>query len=49
MSGLSIKKVLISDAVDPVAVNLLKEKNICVDLKTGLSKAQLIETIQVLI
>lgn len=47
MAGLQIKKVLISDAVDEAAVNLLKEKGIHVDLQTALSRAQLLDKIKV--
>lgn len=42
---MKITKVLISDAVDPVAVNLLKEAGITADLRTGLTKPQLLEAI----
>jgi D-3-phosphoglycerate dehydrogenase len=46
MSSFKISRVLISDAVDPSAIEILKERNISVDLKTNLSKEQLIDTIR---
>jgi D-3-phosphoglycerate dehydrogenase len=46
MSSFKISRVLISDAVDPSAIAILKERNIYVDLKTNLSKEQLIDTIR---
>ena len=45
--ALEIKNVLISDSVASVAVDLLKEKGINVDLKTSLSKEQLLDEIKV--
>jgi hypothetical protein len=47
MSSFKISRVLISDAVDPSAIAILKERNIDVDLKTNLSKEQLVDTIRV--
>ena len=44
-----LKRVLISDAVDQSAVDILKQKNIETDIKTGLPKDQLIQTIRVCI
>ncbi|KAI1299391.1 D-3-phosphoglycerate dehydrogenase [Halotydeus destructor] len=46
MAAIAISRVLISDAVDPVAIDLLKEKNIQVDIKTNLTKEQLITEIK---
>lgn len=46
MSAFNLKKVLISDAVDQSAVDILKQKNIQTDIKTGLPKEQLIEIIR---
>lgn len=44
---LSIKKVLISDKVDTSCQDVLKQNNIHVDYKPGLSKEELIEIIKV--
>lgn len=47
MSSISIRRVLISDAIDQIAIDVLKAKNIQVDLKTNLSKDQLLDAIKV--
>lgn len=47
MAGLEIRKVLISDPVDPSAVDLLKARNIEADLKTNLSKDELLSILRV--
>lgn len=44
---IEIKKVLISDSVDAEAINILRERNIECDLKTGLKKEELISIIKV--
>lgn len=42
-----LEKVLVADQIDLAAVELLRRKNITVDIKTGLSEAQLIQVIHV--
>ena len=42
---MDIQRVLIADALDTVAIKILEAKNIQVDIKTGLSEAQLIQDI----
>jgi len=46
MTSFSLNKVLISDSVDPSAIDILRQRNVSTDVKTGLSKEQLIETIR---
>ena len=47
MVKLTLEKVLVADPVDSIAVELLKRKNVQVDVNTGLSEAQLIQVIPV--
>ena len=47
MVKLALEKVLVADPVDTVAVELLRRKNIVVDVNVGLSEAQLIQVIPV--
>ncbi|XP_054163293.1 D-3-phosphoglycerate dehydrogenase-like [Oppia nitens] len=46
MSSFKLEKVLISDACDPSVVDILKSRDIRCDIKTGLPKEQLIDTIK---
>lgn len=47
MVKIALEKILVADPVDAVAVELLKRKNVTVDVNTGLSEAQLIQVIPV--
>lgn len=44
---IEIKKVLISDSIDAEAINILRQRNIECDLKTGLDKEELMAIIKV--
>lgn len=48
-SALVIKKVLVSDAIDQSAIDILKQQGFNVDVNTSLTKQQLLDTIKVLI
>jgi len=43
--ALKIEKVLVSDPLDAIAINLLKTKEVSVDINTGLNESQLIQII----
>ena len=40
--SIKLNKVLISDPVDPAAIEILRQRNLQVDVRTGLPKDQLI-------
>ena len=48
-SALVIKKILVSDAIDQSAIDILKQRGFDVDVNTTLTKQQLLDTIKVLI